>query len=70
MENISDDSGVQIYQECKKKEGVVAFRGETILPTTLVRIVSVHRDESLRKNCVDSLLEARVIEHPSDFLSS
>jgi hypothetical protein len=64
---LSDEAGVQTFQERHSVEGVVAFRGETIIPTSLERIATVLRDESLRKEWIDSLEESKILEKISEF---
>ncbi len=62
---ISDDDGVQAYQERNAKTDVVAFRGETIIPAPLQKVAAVLSDFNLRKEWVDALVEARILNQIS-----
>jgi len=63
---LSDELGIRTYQEKNSAHDVVAFRGETTIPTSLVRIAAVLKDESVRKEWIDSLEEQKILEHVSD----
>jgi hypothetical protein len=58
---LSDESGIRTYQERHSAQDVVAFRGETTIPTSLTRIAAVLKDESLRKEWIDSLDEEKIL---------
>jgi hypothetical protein len=64
---LSDEEGIRTYQERNSAQDVVAFRGETTIPTSLVRIAAVLKDESLRKSWIDALEEEKILEHVSQF---
>ena len=59
---LSDESGIRTYQERVSAQDVVAFRGETIIPAAMNKIATVLRDESIRKEWVDSLEETKTLE--------
>jgi hypothetical protein len=62
---ISAQDGVTTYEERKAEKDVVAFRGEIIMPTTIEKIATVLRDEKIRKQWVDALVETKTIEQIS-----
>jgi hypothetical protein len=64
---LSDEAGIRTFQEKNSAQDVVAFRGETTIPTSLTRIAAVLRDESVRKEWVDSLEEQKMLEKVNDF---
>lgn len=60
---LGNDEGVQSYQKKKELEnGLVAFRAESVIPTSLTRIAAVFDDPSIRKDWIDSLAEAKVVK--------
>jgi hypothetical protein len=66
---ISEDDGVNTYQKKTSTQTAVSFRGETTIPTNIEKIATVFSDPNLRKDWVDSLVEARTIEKISAFES-
>ena len=64
---ISDEDGVQAYQEKNAKGDIVSFRGETIIPAPLQKVAAVLNDFSNRKEWVDGLAEARIIDERNRF---
>ena len=58
---IGDDDGVKTYQKKQEQDGLVAFRGETTIPTSIVRVAAVFDDPAIRKDWIDSLVDAKVV---------
>ena|GEM_PF-908147 len=64
---IADEDGIQTYEKTKEDEGMVVFRGETVIPAYLPKIATILNDLSRRKEWIDSLVETRVIEQKNIF---
>ncbi len=58
---ISDEEGIQTYQKADQSTDRISFRGETIVPTSLLRIATVLNNPELRKKWIDSFVEAHLI---------
>jgi hypothetical protein len=59
---IGDTDGVQTFKNKQEDAGVVSFRGETLVPASLLKIATILNADNLRKQWVEGLLETRVIE--------
>ncbi len=64
---VSNTDEVATFEARTAKQGVVAFRGETTIPTSLKRIAAVLNDPNIRKEWVDALLETRTVEAKNTF---
>ena len=62
---VSDAEGVQTYQKKTQNNDIVSFRGETLIPASMVKIATILNTDSLRKEWIDALVEAKTIEEMS-----
>lgn len=62
---IADEAGVQTYEKAKSNSGLVAFRGETLIPAPLKKIVTVMSQDSLQKEWIDAFVEGKLLSQVS-----
>ena len=62
---ISNETGIQTYEKMTQAVDRVAFRGEMLVPSSLERIATVLNDYELRKQWIDSLVEAHQVKRIS-----
>lgn len=63
---IDDEGGIQTYEKAKSNSGLVAFRGEILIPAPLKKVASVLINESLQKDWIDSFVETKRISTISE----
>lgn len=64
---IDERNGIKTYEKIKSDSGLVAFRGEILIPASLKKIATVLDDDQLQKEWVDSLVEMREISRKNEF---
>jgi hypothetical protein len=64
---IDDEDGIQTFEKIKTNSGLVAFRGEILIPAPLKKVASVLVNDSLQKDWVDSFVESKSIRKINEF---
>ena len=64
---IADEDGIQSYEKIKSASGLVAFRGEIIIPAPLKKVATILSNESLQKDWVDAYVESKTISEKNEY---
>ena len=62
---LSDEQGIQTYRKATDSSEIVSFRGESVIQAPLIKVAAILNDDELRKQWVDSLVEAKTVERIS-----
>ncbi len=63
---IDEEDGIQTYEKIKSNSGLVAFRGEILIPAPLKKVATILVEDSLQKEWVDSFVEARTLSRKNE----
>ena len=63
---IDDSDGVKTYEKILSNSGLVAFRGETLIPASMKKVATVLVDANLQKDWVDSFVEMKIISEKNE----
>ncbi len=64
-EMVENTDGITSYREKLDRDGLVAFRGEGVIPASIEKVLTVFNNDELRKEWVDALLEAKTVRYHS-----
>lgn len=64
---IDDEDGIQTYEKIKSGSGLVAFRGEILIPAPLKKVSTILVNDSLQKDWVDSFVETKNLSVINEF---
>jgi len=64
---IADEDGIQSYEKIKSNSGLVAFRGEILIPAPLKKVATILSTEALEKEWVDSYVESKIISQKNEY---
>ncbi len=66
---IDEDDGIQTDEKIKSNSGLVAFRGEILIPAPLKKVATILVEDALQKDWVDSYVESKTISVKSELES-
>lgn len=64
-EKTSDDDGITVFKKEVPGSTLIAFKGQTVIPASIVKLSTILLDESRAKDWVDKLESIKILRRPA-----